>query len=303
MHNGTDIPQPDNEMHGDQKAPELQQPLLPSSPSHSEQQTVHDTIITQTTLGAVQVPQTVSQQPPQTIPLQQQAVSPQPQTLPTIPSQMVPLEPQTVSPQPQVISPQPQTLPIYPLQPQIVPLAPQIQQSMVPQVQQQVPPQQDVMLMVKRVTIGKRSISIVLQNINGPCPLIALANALILRGINFPDIHANVNYVSLDRLVEMLAGYLLENCSVCFNSGIFSASLAHSSSVHSLTYPLAYSSTHLPTCSFTCSLTYQLVYPLTAEEGCQCAVQYRRGTFTVACNEDGTRCECTIHKVRVFHWR
>eukprot|EP01028_Stygiella_incarcerata_P001003 TRINITY_DN1160_c0_g1_i1.p1 TRINITY_DN1160_c0_g1~~TRINITY_DN1160_c0_g1_i1.p1 ORF type:complete len:394 (+),score=138.07 TRINITY_DN1160_c0_g1_i1:58-1239(+) len=40
----------------------------------------------------------------------------------------------------------------------------------------------DALFYLKRMRLGSRSVSIILQNSNGPCPLIALANALALQG-------------------------------------------------------------------------------------------------------------------------
>jgi hypothetical protein len=62
---------------------------------------------------------------------------------------------------------------------------------------------------IKNVTIGKRSTPIILQNYNGPCPLIAVANSLLLKGQKL-GLDANQKFVSNDHLVQILGSYLLE---------------------------------------------------------------------------------------------
>jgi hypothetical protein len=48
-----------------------------------------------------------------------------------------------------------------------------------------------------------------LQDVNGPCPLLAIANVLLLR--NQLQLPAGVGEVSQGRLVQMLAGLLLDS--------------------------------------------------------------------------------------------
>ena len=47
-----------------------------------------------------------------------------------------------------------------------------------------------------------------LQDVNGPCPLLAIANVLLLR--NQLQLPAGVGEVSQGRLVQMVAGLLLD---------------------------------------------------------------------------------------------
>ncbi|RMZ56091.1 hypothetical protein APUTEX25_004515, partial [Auxenochlorella protothecoides] len=54
---------------------------------------------------------------------------------------------------------------------------------------------------------GRRT-PILLQDVNGPCPLIALANVLFLR--NRLELPLGVGEVSSDKIVELLAGYFLD---------------------------------------------------------------------------------------------
>eukprot|EP00511_Aplanochytrium_stocchinoi_P009894 CAMPEP_0204876482 /NCGR_PEP_ID=MMETSP1348-20121228/47663_1 /ASSEMBLY_ACC=CAM_ASM_000700 /TAXON_ID=215587 /ORGANISM="Aplanochytrium stocchinoi, Strain GSBS06" /LENGTH=411 /DNA_ID=CAMNT_0052033251 /DNA_START=183 /DNA_END=1421 /DNA_ORIENTATION=+ len=61
---------------------------------------------------------------------------------------------------------------------------------------------------IKRFKFFNRQISICLQNENGPCPLLALANVLILRGAI--KIHPDRSEISSDLLIELIAGHLLE---------------------------------------------------------------------------------------------
>ena len=61
---------------------------------------------------------------------------------------------------------------------------------------------------LKRVHFGAVDTSIVLQNVNGPCPLIAIANTLLLRGaIDIPPEHA---VITADDLVARLTLYAHE---------------------------------------------------------------------------------------------
>ncbi|KAL9647183.1 hypothetical protein ABK040_004898 [Willaertia magna] len=64
---------------------------------------------------------------------------------------------------------------------------------------------------VKKVIIGERKTHIVLQNLNGPCPLIAIVNLLILKGINLGienKITKN-NFITNDDLIQLLADHIL----------------------------------------------------------------------------------------------
>ena len=51
-----------------------------------------------------------------------------------------------------------------------------------------------------------------LQDVNGPCPLLAIANVLLLR--NQLQLPAGVGEVSQGRLVQMVAGLLLDSNSL-----------------------------------------------------------------------------------------
>jgi hypothetical protein len=70
-------------------------------------------------------------------------------------------------------------------------------------------PKEEIKYRVKIVTIGSRSTPIILQNYNGPCPLIAVANALLLQGKRL-GIDPNQKFVSNDHLLQILATFLLE---------------------------------------------------------------------------------------------
>ncbi|GMH37565.1 hypothetical protein BSKO_05438 [Bryopsis sp. KO-2023] len=65
---------------------------------------------------------------------------------------------------------------------------------------------------LKRISFHGREVPIVLQNENGPCPLLAIANILLLRGAI--TLSANAPDVSLERLMQMVAEYLLDNNKV-----------------------------------------------------------------------------------------
>lgn len=65
---------------------------------------------------------------------------------------------------------------------------------------------------LKKISFNGREVPVVVQNENGPCPLLAIANTLLLRGmltiaVNSPDI-------SSDRLMQMVAEYLLDSNKV-----------------------------------------------------------------------------------------
>uniref|UniRef100_A0A1D2A7R3 MINDY deubiquitinase domain-containing protein n=2 Tax=Auxenochlorella protothecoides TaxID=3075 RepID=A0A1D2A7R3_AUXPR len=62
--------------------------------------------------------------------------------------------------------------------------------------------------LVKHILFRGRRTPILLQDVNGPCPLIALANVLFLR--NRLELPLGVGEVSSDKIVELLAGYFLD---------------------------------------------------------------------------------------------
>mmetsp|Transcript_48435 Transcript_48435/g.135957 ORF Transcript_48435/g.135957 Transcript_48435/m.135957 type:complete len:175 (-) Transcript_48435:567-1091(-) len=62
---------------------------------------------------------------------------------------------------------------------------------------------------LKPITFLNRRVSILLQNENGPCPLLAICNVLLLR--NAISIHEDIPSVSLETLLRLVANPLLEN--------------------------------------------------------------------------------------------
>eukprot|EP00741_Cyanophora_paradoxa_P017170 tig00020960_g16582.t1 len=73
-------------------------------------------------------------------------------------------------------------------------------------------PQRELRYRLKRVVfIGKR-VSILLQNENGPCPLLAVANVLLLRGVL--SIHGDVAFISHDELLSLVGEHLLVSNNV-----------------------------------------------------------------------------------------
>lgn len=62
---------------------------------------------------------------------------------------------------------------------------------------------------LKAIKFLERDVPVVIQNENGPCPLIALANVLLLRN----QIHVSVDCpeVSQERLLALIAGFLLDS--------------------------------------------------------------------------------------------
>lgn len=60
---------------------------------------------------------------------------------------------------------------------------------------------------VKKTSFGGKNVAVILQNENGPCPLIGIGNVLALRGDISVEDEGNV--VPLETLMERLSGYLL----------------------------------------------------------------------------------------------
>ena len=60
----------------------------------------------------------------------------------------------------------------------------------------------------KRVSYGERDVPILMQNENGPCPLLALANVLLLR--DDISIHADKAHISFSELTSLIAEWMLE---------------------------------------------------------------------------------------------
>jgi hypothetical protein len=67
----------------------------------------------------------------------------------------------------------------------------------------------DTIHRIKHFSRGSRRCCVVLQDKNGPCPLVALTNTLLLRGSLAP-FPADMEYVSSDWLCNVLAEYLFE---------------------------------------------------------------------------------------------
>lgn len=59
---------------------------------------------------------------------------------------------------------------------------------------------------LKAIGFGGRNVAILAQNENGPCPLLAIANVLLLRGSI--EIHPDRPQVSYEELVELVGDYL-----------------------------------------------------------------------------------------------
>ena len=68
---------------------------------------------------------------------------------------------------------------------------------------------------VKRIEYLERNISILTQSENGPCPLLAICNSLILKNKLF--INPDYGAVQSDELITMVVEYLLE-----FEKNVFS---------------------------------------------------------------------------------
>jgi ubiquitin carboxyl-terminal hydrolase MINDY-1/2 len=67
---------------------------------------------------------------------------------------------------------------------------------------------------LKKIRFFGRTVPILCQNENGPCPLLAIANTLLLQ--RHLEIHPDHAEVSLQRIIEMVANRVLEaNPPVC----------------------------------------------------------------------------------------
>lgn len=62
--------------------------------------------------------------------------------------------------------------------------------------------------MTKKVLYNKELKSIITQNLNGPCPLLAIANVLILQDKMF--LHTDYSCIFTDQLVSMILESLLD---------------------------------------------------------------------------------------------
>jgi len=68
--------------------------------------------------------------------------------------------------------------------------------------------QEEIHYKVKHLPFNGRTVPILLQDINGPCPLLAIANILLLQGhISLPP---GIGEVSQDRLVALVAQHILD---------------------------------------------------------------------------------------------
>lgn len=61
---------------------------------------------------------------------------------------------------------------------------------------------------LKQVSFFKRDVVIICQNENGPCPLLAIANVLLLQGKI--QIHTDRSYISLEELIQLVAEAVFE---------------------------------------------------------------------------------------------
>ena len=64
----------------------------------------------------------------------------------------------------------------------------------------------------KRISYMGREVPVLMQNENGPCPLLALANVLCLRGAI--TIHEDVANITFEELTSLIAEYMLERNSL-----------------------------------------------------------------------------------------
>jgi hypothetical protein len=62
---------------------------------------------------------------------------------------------------------------------------------------------------LKKITFLGRSCQIVMQNENGPCPLISISNILLLRGTI--SIHLDHSRITFEQLNNLIANHLMES--------------------------------------------------------------------------------------------
>ncbi len=66
----------------------------------------------------------------------------------------------------------------------------------------------DELYRIKLITHENSRIPILMQNRNGPCPLLAISNVLLLRKKIF--IHADLAFIDFSQLVQLVGSYLVE---------------------------------------------------------------------------------------------
>lgn len=66
----------------------------------------------------------------------------------------------------------------------------------------------DTRYRLKRISFRGNELPILMQNENGPCPLLALSNVLLLRGSIF--VHPDVSEITFEELTARLADYMLD---------------------------------------------------------------------------------------------
>jgi hypothetical protein len=75
---------------------------------------------------------------------------------------------------------------------------------------------------LKKISFFQRDIMVLCQNANGPCPLIAITNILLLKGRL--TISTDISYISLDEIVQMVAEIIFEESDKIKTSGNYSNS-------------------------------------------------------------------------------
>ena len=66
----------------------------------------------------------------------------------------------------------------------------------------------DELYRIKKITYDNARIPILMQNRNGPCPLLAISNVLLLRKKLY--IHEDLAFIDFAQLVQMVGSYLVE---------------------------------------------------------------------------------------------
>ena len=67
----------------------------------------------------------------------------------------------------------------------------------------------DAIFRIKHVSYKGRTVPILMQNLNGPCPLLAISNALLLQ--QKIAIHQDLAYIDFRQLIHLVGDYLVQS--------------------------------------------------------------------------------------------
>jgi hypothetical protein len=67
----------------------------------------------------------------------------------------------------------------------------------------------DAIFRIKHVSYRGKAVPILMQNLNGPCPLLAISNALLLQ--QKIAIHQDLAYIDFRQLIHLVGDYLVQS--------------------------------------------------------------------------------------------